>query len=161
MAAIQASAHSIRYPLACAETVTSAHFVQRARAYGIKTNDSRYRRNQFRRASLHFDWIVHRSNSAKVMKDTISVRIGEVGVILAADRMVLENEGNDIRVNDDGGHAAGSAFLWPRHSWRAARKSSMGSSSGQKFPCRACTSVIGPFPCCAISSSSVGLASKL
>jgi hypothetical protein len=37
--------------------------------------------------------------------------------------------------------------LWPRHSWRAARKSSMRSSSGQKLPCRASTSVMGPFPC--------------
>ena len=61
--------------------------------------------------------------------------IGEVGVVLGAYRVVLENEGNDVRVNDDAAHAAGSSFLWPRHSWRAAKKSSMRSSSGQKSPC--------------------------
>jgi hypothetical protein len=50
-----------------AATVTSAHFVQRVRLYGITTNGSGYRRNQFRRASPHFGWVVQRSSSARVI----------------------------------------------------------------------------------------------
>src|SRR5437773_10656796 len=67
--------------------------------------------------------------------------------------MIFEKERNNDRINDDGTHAAGSALVWPRHSCSAARKSSIGSSSGQKSPCNTATSVIGPLPCCAISSS--------
>jgi hypothetical protein len=34
----------------------------------------------------------------------------------------------------------GQNLLWPRHSWRAAKNSSIDSSSGQKSPCKIRTS---------------------
>src|ERR1035441_2097467 len=87
---------------------------------------------------------------------------GEVGFVDGADGMALENERDDVGIDDDTSHAAGSTLLvWPRHSWSAARNSSIDSSSGQKSPCKTDRSVIGPLPCWAISSSTLGLASKL
>src|ERR1017187_925623 len=86
---------------------------------------------------------------------------GEVRFVKGADRMVFENERGDVGIDDHTGHAAGPARLWPRHSWSAARKSSMDSSSGQKSPCRTDRSLIGPFPCWAIICSREGSASKL
>src|ERR1017187_7656030 len=85
----------------------------------------------------------------------------EVRFVKCPDRMVLENERDDVGIDDHVDHAAGSALLWPRHSCSAARKSSMDSSLGQKSPCRTDMSVIGPFPCWAIISSKEGSASKL
>src|ERR1035437_6455612 len=83
----------------------------------------------------------------------------EVRKVLAGGRMALEQIGNDVCIDDDGSaHAARSDLLCPRHSWRAARNSSMGSSSGQKSPNRTLGSWMGPFPCWAINSSTVGLA---
>src|SRR5258708_3195125 len=65
--------------------------------------------------------------------------------------MVLKQEGNDIRIENDLGHADGTARLWPRNSWSHSMNSSMDSSSGQKSPCSTDTSVIGPVPCSAIN----------
>src|SRR5450432_2848462 len=63
-----------------------------------------------------------------------------------------------VCIDDDGSaHAARSDLLCPRHSWRAARNSSMGSSSGQKSPNKTLGSWMGPFPCWAINSSTVAL----
>ena len=81
---------------------------------------------------------------------------GDFGIIAAANRVILEQEGNDAGVNDDLGHAAGSVRLWPRHWWRVSRKSSMDSSSGQKARYYTETPVIGPVPCSAISCSTDG-----
>jgi hypothetical protein len=88
----------------------------------------------------------------------------ELRIVEFGDGMVLEEEGNYVSVNYKAAHAAGSDlldWLWPRHACSAARKSSIASSSGQKLPCSTRTSLIGPLPCWAISSSSVGCASKL
>src|ERR1019366_8284170 len=81
---------------------------------------------------------------------------GEVGFVDGVDGMALENERDDVGIDDDTSHAAGSTLLvWPRHSWSAARNSSIDSSSAQKSPCRTDRSVIGPLPCWAISSSTL------
>src|SRR5664279_3266797 len=80
----------------------------------------------------------------------------DFGMIVAANWVVLEQEGNNVGVYDDLRHAAGSVRLWPRHWWRVSRKSSMDSSSGQKSPCNEDTSAIGPVPCSAISCSTDG-----
>lgn len=45
-----------------------------------------------------------------------------------SDAIVLEEKGNDVSVNGKTAHPAGSAFPCPRHSWSAARKSSIDSS---------------------------------
>src|SRR5260370_38902241 len=80
----------------------------------------------------------------------------QIGIISTSDGMILENEGDDVGVDDDFHHAAGSVRLWPRHSWRASRKSSMDSSSGQRSPCSTETSAIGLVPCSAMSCSTDG-----
>src|ERR1039457_2091892 len=68
----------------------------------------------------------------------------------------FEEERHDVRVEDDGGHAAGSVLACPRHSRIAARKSSVDSSSGQKLPRRSFGSRGNVSPCAAISSSAEG-----
>src|SRR5271157_5452365 len=42
--------------------------------------------------------------------------------------LVLGEKRDGAGIDDDGAHAARSVRWWPRHSWRAARKSSIGSS---------------------------------
>src|ERR1035441_2834810 len=85
----------------------------------------------------------------------------QIGKILVGDWMILEQVGYNVGVDYDVVHAARSDRLCPRQSWSAARNSSIGSSSGQKSPSRILGSPMGPLPCCAISSSTLGLASKL
>src|SRR2546423_1452861 len=53
-------------------------------------------------------------------------------------------------------HAVWSVFACPRHSHKAARKSSIDSSTGQKFPSRSCGSRGKVRPCATISSAAVG-----
>src|ERR1019366_505249 len=88
-------------------------------------------------------------------RDTSSTP-GEIRAVELSDGMVLEEKRNYVSIDNDLGHAAGSVRLWPRHSWRVAKNSSMDSSSGQKSPCNSETSVMGPLPRSSIRCSKEG-----
>src|SRR5258708_32374031 len=81
--------------------------------------------------------------------------------VLVCSAVVLEKKRDDVRINDDGRHAAGSVLECPRHSRMALRKSSMVSSSGQKSPRRSRGSRGNTTPCSAISSSIPGCPSLM
>src|SRR5262249_10846054 len=59
---------------------------------------------------------------------------GQICIMECRERMIFKEVGNDVRIDDDNVHATRPVLLWPRHSSRAAKKSSTGSSSGQKSP---------------------------
>lgn len=62
--------------------------------------------------------------------------VAQVWKVGLGSAVALEEKRNDVRVEDDRLHAAGSVLVWPRHSRSAARKSLMDSSCGQKSPSR-------------------------
>src|SRR5260221_7096945 len=74
--------------------------------------------------------------------------------VFKCSAVVLEEKRDDVRIEDDGRHAAGSVLEWPRHSRMALRKSSMSSSSGQKSP-RSSRGSRGNTTCCSAISSSI------
>lgn len=51
--------------------------------------------------------------------------VAEVGQVVVCLAVVLEKERSHIRVDGDGLHAAGSVFLWPRHSCRVLKISAV------------------------------------
>jgi len=85
----------------------------------------------------------------------------EVWKVSLGSAVALEKKRNDVRVEDDRLHAAGSVLAWPRHSRSAARKSSMDSSSGQKSPKRSFGSRGKTARWSAINSSTVGCPSRV
>jgi hypothetical protein len=87
--------------------------------------------------------------------------VAKVWKVGLGSAVALKKKRNDVRVEDDRLHAAGSVLVWPRHSWSAARKSLMDSSCGQKSPSRSFGSRGKATPWPAINSSTVGCPARV
>jgi hypothetical protein len=87
--------------------------------------------------------------------------VAKVWKVGLGSAVALEEKRNDVRVEDDRRHAAGSVLVWPRHSRSAARKSLMDSSCGRKSPNRSLGSRGKVTPWSAINSSTVGCPSPV
>ena len=135
VAAIQASAHSIRYPLACAATVTSAHLVQEGAV--VWRNEPTGPSAATAANSAGFRPISTGLSSGPiqpmVMNEAISDPAGKIGVIPGAYRMVFENEGDDVCVQRRLTRCAGSA-LYRGHAMEGCQESSIAFAPRPEIP---------------------------